>query len=225
MVSSDRWVCRQCFADNEGDATHCARCGLARFAGVRPAGTDPGAASDTSSPGGTPMPEWSPPTPVRKPLWKRLIGFWWIGLIAVLVIGGLIFNARRGDTGEITGGGTLQVNDLRVGDCFNTNASENIDDVDAVPCGEPHSYELFHVFTMSDSGSYPTETQFDSETDGACRPAFAEYVGSAYDDSALYVSTLTPSEDGWNGGDHTVQCILHEEDESKVTGSQRGANR
>ena len=119
----------------------------------------------------------------------------------------------------------MQVNDFQVGDCFNTDVSENIDDVDAVPCAEPHAYELFHVFTVRDSGSYPTDDQFDAETDAACSPAFVEYVGTAYDDSALYVSFLTPSEDGWNDGDHTVQCILHEKDESKITGSQRGSNR
>lgn len=214
MVSNDRWVCRQCFADNEGEASHCARCGLARFAGVGPAVSGPTAAPDPSSPGSTPMPQWSPPAPTSKPLWQRLIGFWWIGLIAAVVIGGLIFK-----------GGTRQVNDLQVGDCFNTDTSQDIGDVDAVPCGEPHAYELFHISTMTDGGSYPTGTEFDSQTDAACRPAFTEYVGTAYDDSALFVSTLTPSEDGWNNGDHTVQCILHEEDESKITGSQRGANR
>lgn len=235
MVSSDRWVCRQCFADNEGDATHCARCGLARFAGVGPAaGTaatdptapgDPSSPVDPSSPGGTPMPQWTPPPAPSKPLWQRLIGFWWVGLIVAVVIGGILFNARRDDSGRITDGGTMQVNDLRVGDCFNTDGSDNIGDVDAVPCAEPHVYELFHVFTMTDTGSFPTDAQFTSETDAACRPAFAEYVGLAYDDSAIYVNTLTPTEDGWNNGDHTVQCVLHEEDESKITGSQRGANR
>lgn len=225
MVSSDRWVCRQCFADNEGEATHCARCGLARFAGVGPAGSDPAAAPEPTLSAGTPTTQWTPPPAPSKPLWQRLIGFWWVGLIAAVVIGGLIFNARRDDNGQITGGGTLQVNDLQVGDCFNTDVSENIDDVDAVPCGEPHAYELFHVFTMTDRGSYPTGSQFDDETDAACRPAFAAYVGTAYDDSALFVSTLTPTEDGWNDGDHSVQCILHEEDESRMTGSQRDANR
>jgi hypothetical protein len=171
------------------------------------------------------MPQWTPPPAPAKPLWQRLIGFWWVGLIAAVVIGGLIFSAKRDDSGQITDGGTLQVNDLQVGDCFNTDTSENIDDVDAVPCAEPQAYELFHVFTMTDSGSFPTDTQFDTETDAACRPAFAEYVGMAYDDSEIFVSPLTPTEDGWDDGDHTVQCILHEEDESKITGSQRGANR
>ena len=230
MVSSDRWVCRQCFADNEGDATHCSRCGLARFAGVGTAGSDPAngdptATGDPTVSSGPQTTQWTPPPAPSKPLWQRLVGFWWVGLIAVVVIGGILFNARRDDSGQITDGGTLQVNDLKVGDCFNTDVSQDIDDVDAVPCAEPHAYELFHIFTMTDSGSYPTDSQFDDETDAACRPAFAEYVGMAYDDSALFVSTLTPTKDGWDDGDHTVQCILHEEDESNITGSQRGANR
>lgn len=226
MVSSDRWVCRQCFADNEGDATNCARCGLARFAGAGDAVRDPLAQpGDPQAADGSPMPQWSPPTPPSRPFWQRLLPFWWVGLIAVVIIGGVLFNARRDDSGAITDGGTLQVSDLQVGDCFNTETAEEIGDVDAVPCGEPHTYELFHEFTLTDSGAFPTESAFRDEIDAACMPAFNEYVGIDYLDSELFYSALTPTEAGWEDGDHEAQCIVHNEEETALTGSQRGAAR
>jgi hypothetical protein len=226
MVSSERWVCRQCFADNEGDATHCSRCGLARFAGAGDAVRDPMAPpDDPNAADGSPMPQWSPQPPPSKPFWQRLIPFWWVGLIAVVLVGGVLFNARRDEGGAITDGGTLHVNELQVGDCFNTDATDTIDEVDAVPCGEAHSYELFHVFTMTDGGSYPTSTEFTQQEEAACVPAFEEYVGAEFLASALYVTTIEPTEEGWDDGDHEVQCILHERDKSAVTGTQRGSNR
>ncbi len=226
MVSSERWVCRQCFADNEGEATHCSRCGLARFAGAGDAVRDPMAPpGDPDAADGSPMPQWSPQPPPSKPFWQRLIPFWWVGLIAVVLIGGVLFNARRDDSGAITDGGTLQVNDLQVGDCFNTDTAEEVGDVDAVPCGDPHTYELFHVFSLTDSGSYPTDSAFSDQIDAACMPAFNEYVGIDFFDSELYYSALTPTESGWDDGDHEAQCIVHNEQETELTGSQRGTGR
>ena len=226
MVSSDRWVCRRCFADNEGVDTTCTRCGLARF--VDGEAAQAGTSEPLSVPppaGGPPAPPWQPLAAPAEPFWKKLVPFWWVGLIGVFIVAGVLFNARRDESGAITDGGTLQVNDLQVGDCFNADVSGDIDDVDAVPCTEPHAYELFHVFTMTDAGAYPSSAEFDTQSDAACSPAFTEYVGVAYSASELYASTLTPTEAVWNDGDHAVQCMLHEVDESQVSGSLRGAAR
>lgn len=225
MVTSGRWVCRRCFTDNDGTATECANCGLGRWAEVPDPGTEatPAAAGTPAAEGAAPA--WQPAAPPSEPFWKKLIPFWWVGLIGVFIVAGVLFNARRDDSGAITDAGTLHVSDLRVGDCFNTDTTGEIGDVDAVPCTEPHVYELFHAFTMTDPGRYPTDAEFTSQTDAACAPAFTAYVGVAYEESALYASSLEPTEEGWNSGDHAVQCMLHEEDESQVSGSQRGSNR
>lgn len=223
MVSSGRWVCRRCFADNDGVATECASCGLGRWADVSQASAPavPNAPADP----GSDVPAWQPPVPPAQPFWKKLVPFWWVGLIAVFVVGGIIFNAKRDDSGAITDGGTLHVSELLVGDCFNTDTEQEVGDVDAVPCAEPHQYELFHIFTMTDPGRYPTEAEFIDQTATSCEPAFGTYVGLAWDDSSIYASSLEPTEDAWNDGDHSVQCILHEQDQSLVTGSLRGAAR
>lgn len=221
---NERWVCRQCFADNEGDADACHRCGLARFAGAGdrtdaatadPADPQAGAADGS-------VPPWQPAAPPTRPFWQRLLSFWWVGLIAAVFVGGMLFNARRDESGQINDGGTLSVTDLRVGDCFNTEQAEEIGDVDAVPCAEPHAYELFHVFDYPDQATYPTDAEWGAESERVCGPAFATYVGVAYDDSELYASPLTPTESGWDEGDREVQCILHNRTETAMTGSQRG---
>ncbi len=216
----ERWVCRQCFADNEGDADACQRCGLARFAGSGTDATTPQA--PMVGPGDTPVPAWQPPAPTPTPFWRRLLPFWWVGLIAVVFVAGVLFNARRDDSGAINDAGTLSVTDLRVGDCFNTDQAEEIGDVDAVPCADPHAYELFHVFDYPDQDTYPTDAEWGAASEEACGPAFAEYVGIAYEDSELWASPMTPTESGWSDGDREVQCILHNEAETAMTGSQRG---
>ena len=231
MVTSGRWVCRRCFTDNEGTATECASCALGRWAELPEAGAvaapsaeGTGAAPDGATTGEA-TPAWQPPAPPAAPFWKKLLPYWWVGLVGVFIVAGLIFNAKRDDTGAITDAGTLHVSDLRVGDCFNASTEGEIDDVDAVPCTAAHAYELFHVFTMTDPGQYPTDADFEAQTDAACSPAFTAYVGVAYEASTLFASSLEPTEAAWNDGDHTVQCMLHEEDESQVTGSQRGSAR
>ena len=66
---------------------------------------------------------------------------------------------------------------------------------------------------------------FEAAFGEVCVPPFEAYVGVPYADSALYASAITPTEDGWNSGDHEFICHLHERDQSMITGSQRGANR
>ena len=227
MTVSDRWVCRRCFADNEAHDESCTRCGLGRFADPSQATARAQAGADQRDPvTGQPLPTWQPAwqsatPPAAPPLWRRLLRFWWVGAIVVVLAVGWYANARRGANGQINDSGTLSVNDLRVGDCFNNSSSTEVRDVDAVPCTDMHQYELFHVFQLTGSG-YPTEAQLDSQSAAACTPAFAAYVGRDYQSSSLFISTLYPSSDGWDRGDHAVQCLVHNEAETKVSGSVRG---
>jgi hypothetical protein len=154
-------------------------------------------------------------------------------VIGVVVIGSTVFfAARRDEGGEITDAGDLSVQDLRVGDCFSftdevtTGDGGEVSSVRAIPCDEPHVYELY---VMED---YPADETF-SDVDepytewelNTCLDGFAEYIGIDYESSSWYFSTLTPTQESWDAGDRDLQCFVHNADESAVVGSAEGSAR
>ena len=218
-----RWVCPRCFESNEADAARCVKCDLERgadpatAAATGPAGTSAteGAQPAPSAPGGP----WSaaPAPESNRPGWLQLVlRFWWVGL---LVIGGGIaaFNYL---------GGSRPIEEMAVGDCFDladSNAAE-VDDATKRECTEPHEYEMFFVGDLPD-GSYPSDSDVDLWVQTYCFPAFADYVGLEYDSSQLLASYFTPSEGGWNDGDHSVQCAMRDPNNAELTESLQGAAR
>lgn len=212
---NERWVCKRCFADNDDSAGACHRCGLIRGAEASQADADGWAAAQ-----GTP----AAAEPGRGG-WQRWIRYWWIPAVVIALAVGYFTTARRGDDGALDTAGNVTVDDLRVGDCFNSGTETEISDVDGVPCSEPHAYEVFAVADYNGSVYPETDAQFGEAFFQVCVPPFESYVGVPYEDSDLWASAITPSEDGWNDGDREFICHLHEEDESMVTGSQRNSNR
>jgi hypothetical protein len=197
---SDRWVCRRCFADNEEVDAVCARCGHTRGADATVEDQRAWAAQT----GATPIGE-------APPAWRGWLRFWWIPALAIFLAVGYLTTARRGDDGALDSAGRVPVNDLRAGDCFNTDDENEISDVDGVPCTEPHEYEVFAVDTH-DAASI-------------CLDDFDAYVGAPYDTSAIYASMISPSEGSWADGDRTFTCVLYDPDDAELTESLRGAAR
>lgn len=159
--------------------------------------------------------------------WRLVI----YGVIAVVVFGGsVLFAARRDDTGTITGAGNLSVFDLQVGDCFDAefdpDAYTEISEVRAIPCAEPHVYEMYSVaeYPQGEAPSGPTEDYTPWETEN-CLGTFQSYVGIDYDSSEFYISALVPTDESWSQGDNDLMCFLHNDAETPVTGSARGAAR
>lgn len=118
-------------------------------------------------------------------------------------------------------------NDLAAGDCFNTDGSQ-VDEVTVVDCEQPHFYEaiLNYDMTQGDDEAYPGDEPVLDDADGQCRPAFEAYVGTPYDDSALFITVIRPSESTWGDGDRTVICVLNEENaDTEMTGSAEGTEQ
>jgi hypothetical protein len=209
---SERWVCKRCYADNDGDAAACARCGLGRGE-VPPAeeqhAWQTGAASAAPASGA-----------------RRWLRFWWVPALAGVLIVGYLVSARRDDQGSITSGGTLSVTELRAGDCFDLSAGQNeeFSSVDAKPCTEPHEFEIYHTIT-SDASTFPNSTDDEALFVGQCMPAFQDYVGRTYEGSALWSTLFGPTQSSWDAGDRGYSCVLYQQGERPMTGSMRGANR
>ena len=209
---NERWVCKRCFADNESTDSTCQRCGLLRGADATQADqTDWAEAASTE--------------PARPAGWQRWLRYWWIPVLVVVLAGGYLFSARRGDDGSLTSAGTVSVDDLRVGDCFNSAFGTEISDVDGVPCTQAHEYEVLEVATWEGDGTFPADSRMDGIFLEICEPSFASYVGEPYETSAIYASMISPSEESWGAGDREFTCVLYDPDDTQLTESLRGAGR
>jgi Septum formation len=213
---NERWVCKRCFADNDETAGACHRCGLTRGAESTDAdqtawATPASGAGGGQGGGGLP---------------SQLLRFWWIPVVVIVLAVGWFTTARRDSQGLITDAGTVSVEDLRVGDCFvlATEADE-ISEVDAKPCAEPHDYEIYHIATWSRDGAYPTEDEWFTFIVDSCDPSFEAYVGRSYTTSELEIIPLTPTEQGWEDGDRVLQCALLDPTGASLTSSMRDADR
>ncbi len=116
--------------------------------------------------------------------------------------------------------------DLEVGQCFNADDVSTVDQVTAVSCDASHVYEVFGLsdYEAADDADFPGDDALSSSADEACRPAFEDYVGVAYDDSEWFGTFINPSEETWAEGDREIVCVLHTEDKTEVTGSAEGSN-
>lgn len=116
---------------------------------------------------------------------------------------------------------------LEVGLCFDDDA-DAADEISSVPdreCQEPHDNEVYAVLELDD-GDFPGQEALSTHARELCTGAtFEDYVGIPYLDSELEVFPLTPTESGWEGGDHEVVCALFALDQSKLEGSMKDSRR
>jgi hypothetical protein len=121
--------------------------------------------------------------------------------------------------------GDVAANLLRVGDCVEDQATLNSADVAAIPCGQPHVFELIGRFDVSGS-AFPGDAALDAQGEQRCTAAiFEDYIGVPYAQSEIYASGVAPSEETWSLGDRTILCFAHTQALESTTGSVEGANR
>lgn len=212
---ADRWVCRSCWASNEASWDNCLKCRTPRGAEASPLTGATAAVPNADAPAG-------------RPWWQRVpLRFAGIGVFAIAAIFGAVTAANRDDSGTIVGAGTMSIVDVRVGDCFDLNDVnvEEVGDVRAIPCDEPHHYEAYFARDL-EAGTYPTRSALDAEFETRCLPAFESYVGSDYETSELYVTTFEPTPAGWDDGDRGILCVISTENAATpLTGSVRDSGR
>jgi hypothetical protein len=207
----ERWVCRRCFAANGASDDSCAQCGLSRDAVPTPQEQAAALQSAAAVEAG------------RQPGWQRLLRFWWIPAIGIFLAFGYFGFAHRDANGAISGGGTLSIQDLAVGDCFDVAESDEVSQVDAAPCAEPHAYELFHIATWREGEAFPSDSAMESFVIAECGSAYAAYVGERVNDVTLDVIFFTPTADGWGSGDRVFQCAVYDTTNAELSGSLRSS--
>ncbi len=111
---------------------------------------------------------------------------------------------------------------LRGGDClvdFDVDAAA----FELVDCLQPHDAEVFATVVVDDL-EYPGPVPLDERMEDLCfGQPFEDFVGLAYDASALVAYGHRPTAETWGSGDRTVACILA--DDQVHTASFAGTGR
>ncbi len=144
-----------------------------------------------------------------------------VAAVAVAAGIGLTRAAERGDDGQIVEAGALSAFEVRIGDCFDDEAfySEEISEIPAIPCTEPHDNEVFATFDLPDS-EWPGDEEIDVVASQGCYDRFAVAIGKSYEESVIDYTTMYPSEGSWEQqGDREVVCIAYHMELEKLTGT------
>lgn len=118
--------------------------------------------------------------------------------------------------------------DLEVGDCFSAEG-DSVESVMVVDCEQSHTYEAFFVFDheAGPDEEYPGDDAMLDYADEACQPPFEEFVGTDYESSIWYITSVTPSAETWADGDREIICTLDQQDADgeaiEVTGTAEGS--
>lgn len=140
-------------------------------------------------------------------------------------------SASRDDSGQVTESQTVGSQDLRLGDCFNDEAADEMLDgeqiesgeLEIVPCSQPHQLEVFYVHEIA-GDEFPGEDAVIQMADEECITAFEPFVGMAYEESTLEVYYYYPVEMSWDIlDDRSIVCAIA--DSSPMAGSLEGAAR
>jgi len=142
--------------------------------------------------GETPPQPYAASIPPRRAWWRPLLRFWWIGLLVVGALGGYFTQAHRDDSGAIQTGGTVKLDKLKVGDCYDTPGTGEISEVTGRPCGQTHEYELIAIIQDTQQTAYPDDATFHDFVVSSCVPIFNDWVGIAIDQSALTSRRSSP---------------------------------
>jgi hypothetical protein len=144
--------------------------------------------------------------------------------VAVMAVVGC-GSEQDGEPGQAAESGDVNVFELGVGDCLAdfTDATE-WSSIEASPCSEPHSDEIYATGEIPDSDEYPGRTAVESAAQDICLSHYEAFVGLPYDDSVLDIGYLAPTKDSWAEDDRAVLCTIFDPLE-EVTGSLRGAER
>jgi hypothetical protein len=123
-------------------------------------------------------------------------------------------------------GEMISVFDIGVGDCFNAPDEEVVSEVELLDCDDPHTYEAYHSedHPAASSEPYIGDEAMSKYADEVCLGEFEAFVGTPYQESALFYFYLQPTEETWDVGDREILCSVYSE-EGDLTGSVEGSGQ
>lgn len=118
-------------------------------------------------------------------------------------------NTTRNEAGEIVEAGGLGAFAMQIGDCFNEPDGDVVVSVEALPCADPHDAEVYAEFSLTDP-AWPGESAVEESSAKGCYDRFEPTFAESYEDSNLWFSFLSPTQQSWDeGGDRVVTCYVY----------------
>lgn len=112
------------------------------------------------------------------------------------------------------------------GECLfvDSTVGAEVSKLPVIECTKAHTHEIFAKIDGIESDVYPGLTALETYAEQECYgPAFTDFVGISPFDSALFITWIVPSLDGWNDeDDRTVLCILGRRDGAQLETSAKG---
>lgn len=148
-------------------------------------------------------------------------------IIAGLVLGWSYFtSAKRDDeSGYITQSGSMDIFEVRVGDCTDEDIgeaeNETYTSLNVVPCSELHDSE-FYASHMMEDGEFPGNEYIEQTALELCLTSSESFVGIGYQESILDISYLFPTEESWNtSNDREILCAIYHMEGEKLADSAK----
>ncbi len=134
-----------------------------------------------------------------------------IAIIAVIAGGAYILRDRL----------SANAGELKVGDCFDDPAGEQVKDVQHHPCTESHTAEVVYLGNMTgDNAAYPADAAVETWVGSNCLPAWSSYTGKSIEtEEILTLRWYQPTNAGWTKGDRLVICYAGRVDKAALTSS------
>jgi len=115
-------------------------------------------------------------------------------------------------------GGNTSAFNVEVGQCVQLPDGSTVSRVEVVECTAEHDGEVYHIEKLTDK-ERPSEDWLNMRMESICSNAFEGYVGAAYEDSDLRITTMFPTEASWKRGDRDIVCIAISNDGEKLSQS------
>ena len=145
--------------------------------------------------------------------------------VAALVAGGALTACSPGVGAPTpTAAPGVDVLSLEVGDCLDLREVTGVTaTVPVVDCATEHDSEAYGQVVLDD-GPFPGAESVTTAAQGGCVEQFSDFVGVAYDVSALDYSYYFPTEGSWAAGDRRILCLIVDPG-VRVSGTLEGAAR
>lgn len=133
---------------------------------------------------------------------------------------------ERGDSGQVSEvAENASIFDIAEGDCLGDYSTDtDVQEVDIIPCDQDHAQEVL-LITEITGDELPSEDEVQEQVRAECVPAFEEFVGISFDESALDINFLSPSQESWDEqDDRDIVCTIYDPSGS-VSGSFEGTER